>query len=154
MSEPPEIHAVAGPVVDSHFRDAFADRSHVTGIAEGQTFDSGLDSCPRVHVTQSVEPLGEDLGFANFDRHRSVATWIQEVNTSTRAPDLKLTARVDKVGRAVEIASSFHRAAHPTHATLRVPGAEPPVPVVGLCEGAEDEFFDEAGSVGARGAGS
>ncbi len=36
------------------------------------------------------------------------AVWIQEVNTSTRAPDLTLTARVDKVGYAVENASPFH----------------------------------------------
>jgi hypothetical protein len=76
-------------------------------------FDSGLDSCPGVRVTQSVEPLGEDLGFANFDRHRSVAAWIQEVNTSTRAPDLKLTARVDKVGCAGEEESPFHCTALP-----------------------------------------
>lgn len=85
MSVSREVHAVPGPVVDSHFRDAFADRSHVTGIAAGQTCDSGLDSCPGVHVTQCVEPLGEDRGLVNFDRHRSVATWIQEVNISTRA---------------------------------------------------------------------
>lgn len=61
-----------------------------------------------MHVTQSVEPLGENLGFANFGRHWSVAAWIQEVNTKSPSSDLKLTARVDKIGDAVENVSPFH----------------------------------------------
>lgn len=60
------------------------------------------------YTTQSVEPLGEDLGLADFGRHWNVAAWIQEVNTSTLASDLKLAVRVDKVGYAVENASPFH----------------------------------------------
>lgn len=96
MSNPLEIHAVTGPVVDTHFRDAFADWPHVTRIAAGQTFDSDLDSCPRVNITQSVEPLGEELCLVDFGRHWSVAARIQEVNISARASELKLTRRAAK----------------------------------------------------------
>ncbi len=45
-----KVHPVTGPIVDTHFRDTFADRLHISRISECQPIQLHLNTSPGAHV--------------------------------------------------------------------------------------------------------
>lgn len=77
-----EIHPVAGSIVDSKSRDAFARRPHVYRVSSCQTLDPDKDARSRLRVAQAVQPSGvyirlADLEYENLEREPIVAKWLQ-----------------------------------------------------------------------------
>lgn len=59
---PREVHPVPGAIIDTHLRNAAADRPHVTGIADGQAIQSCPDASHGTLIAQCGEPVPERLG--------------------------------------------------------------------------------------------
>lgn len=76
----PEIHPVTGSVIDPQLRYAFANGFDIAGVAGGEPFDPCLDARPGLKIAQAVEPLHEQLGFADFNQAATVAVWLHVVN--------------------------------------------------------------------------
>jgi len=60
------IDAIAGPIIDTHLRDAAAYRLHITRIAYLKAVNSCLDPALRPAVTKAGKPAREYLGLADF----------------------------------------------------------------------------------------
>lgn len=75
-----EIHPVTGTVVDPQLRDTFANRLDVPGVSGSEPFNPCLDARSRLKVTQGVEPLSEEVSFANFYQEGTVAMRLHIVN--------------------------------------------------------------------------
>ena len=60
--------------MNTQFADAFADRPHVTGIAEGQAANPGGNPRLRLNVPELMQPLRERVRLANLD-HRSIVAY-------------------------------------------------------------------------------
>jgi len=99
---------VARPVVDPQLRDAFTHGLHIPRVAHGETFDARLHPRPPFQVAQAVEPLGEDLGLADFDHQKTVATRLHRVNAApggARLTPMTLERAIEFIteGEAVEV---------------------------------------------------
>jgi hypothetical protein len=66
-STPLEIHAIAGAVVDSQFRDALAGRLHISWIPSAEPLNPGLNAGSRPQITEVVKPPSEGLSLSNLD---------------------------------------------------------------------------------------
>jgi hypothetical protein len=67
-----KINPLTWAVIDAHFRDAFANRFHIPGIAVPQPEYSCLHPGPCLCVTQGLKPCRKFQCFADFDHGRSV----------------------------------------------------------------------------------
>ncbi len=74
------VIASGGGLGHSDYSERLRNRLDVAGISTGKTLDSGLDSRPCLDVAQGVEPLGENLGFPNFNHSATVAARLHIVN--------------------------------------------------------------------------
>lgn len=70
-------------MIDSQFRDTLANRFDIPRVPGCKSFDPCLDARSRLKIAQGVEPLGEHVGFPQFDHRRIVALWLQIVNAES-----------------------------------------------------------------------
>ena len=84
--------------MNSQLGNTLAHRFHVSRISPGQTFDSGLDACPGLEVTEAVDPRGELFGLAEFDQWESCspqATGCQPSETNPVQSGTRSIARAE-----------------------------------------------------------
>ena len=77
-----EIHPVTGTVVNPQLRNTFTNWFYITWVSRCQPFNSCLDARSSLDVPQVVEPLNEEVGFANFNHGVTVATGIHIVKAA------------------------------------------------------------------------
>lgn len=76
-----EINPITGAVIDAHFRNTFAHRPYITGVAVTQPEDPHLHPCSRAGIAQRPKPGGEFLRFADFDHGQSVIYGSHQCNS-------------------------------------------------------------------------
>lgn len=67
LSSLDEVHPIAGSMIDSHLRNALANRSDVAGIVHRQTIDAHLNTRPSANIAQPSNPTVEGCAFDDFD---------------------------------------------------------------------------------------
>ncbi len=75
-----EIHPITRAIVDPQFRNTITNRLNIAGVSCGKSFDPCLNTCSCPEVTQVVEPLCEEKGFADFNHKVNVVAWLHSVN--------------------------------------------------------------------------
>jgi hypothetical protein len=75
-----EIHPITGAVIDPQLRDAFSDWFDISRIARRKSFDPDQDPRSCTDVSKAVEPLDENICFANLNHGEIVAKRLRFVN--------------------------------------------------------------------------
>lgn len=62
-----QINPITRSVIDAQFADTFANRFHISEVAQRETADADLNASPSLLIAQFTKPVGEDFGLANLD---------------------------------------------------------------------------------------
>jgi GNAT superfamily N-acetyltransferase len=89
-----EVDAITRTIIDAKFADAFSDRLHVAGIAEGKSANPNVDPRDRLLIAQPRKPSGKHSGLTDFDHGRNLMRSGRFVNYNTHELPILLLGRL------------------------------------------------------------